>query len=79
VRRGSPLNPQKVHQAMDLGRRPRSSQADRPVPSELSPLHRQRPSTGLGDTTRDLDWPADEEFGAEVGVFSDEYDLCMCH
>lgn len=80
ARRGSPLNPQKVHQAMELGRRPRSSQADMPIAStESSPRHRRRPSTGIGDTTGDLDLPANEEFGGEVGVFSDEYDLCMCH
>ena len=78
VRRGSPLNPQKVHQAIDLGRRPRSSQADMPVASTESPLHhRRRLSTGLGDAIQDLDLSADEELEAEVGVFSNEYDLCM--
>jgi hypothetical protein len=81
VRRGSPLNPQKVqHQAMDLGRRPRSSHADIPITfTESSLRHRRRPSTSLGDTTRDLDFSADEELGVEVGAFSNEYDLCMCH
>lgn len=78
VRRGSPLNPLKVHQAIDLGRRPRSSQADMPVASTESPLHhRRRMSTGLGDAMQDLDLSADEELEAEVGVFSNEYDLCM--
>ena len=78
VRRGSPLNPQKVHQAIDLGRRPRSSQADMPVASTESSLHhRRRLSTGFGDTMQDLDLSADEELEAEVGVFSNEYDLCM--
>jgi hypothetical protein len=77
VRRGSPLNPQKVHQAMELGRRPRSSHTDMPVAStESSPRHWRRPSTALGDTARDLDLSQDVE---EVGVFSNEYDLCMCH
>lgn len=77
VRKGSPLNPQKVHQATDSGRRPRSSQADIPVAStESSVYRRRRPSNGLGDTTRDLDLSADEEL---VGVFSNEYDLCTCH
>ena len=71
VRRGSPLNPQKVHQAMDLGRRPRSSQADIPVDPSLR--QKRRPSIGLGNTTLDLS--GDEE--SEVGVFSNEYDLCM--
>jgi hypothetical protein len=74
VRRGSPLNPQKVHQANDLGRRPRSSQADM---SESSLHHRRRLSTGFGDAMQDLDLSADEELEAEVGVFSNEYDLCM--
>ena len=80
VRRGSPLNPQKVHQAIDLGRR-RSPQADMPVVSpESSFHHRRRPSyTGVGDAMQDLDLSADEELEAEVGVFSNEYDLCMWH
>lgn len=79
VRRGSPLNPQKAHHAVDLGRR-RSSQADMPVASTESSLHhRTRLSTGLGDTMHDLDLSADEELQAEVGIFSNEYDLCMCH
>ena len=75
VRRGSPLNPQKVHQSTDLGRR-RSSQADMPVASPDSSLRqRRRPSIGLGDTTRGLDLSEDE--ASEIGVFSNEYDLCM--
>ena len=78
VRRGSPLNPQKVHQAIDLGRRPRSSQADMSVTSTESSLHhRRRLSTGFGDAMQDLDLSADEELEAEIGVFSNEYDLCM--
>lgn len=77
ARRGSPLNPQKVHPAIDLGRR-RSSQVDMPVASTEPPHHqRRRPSTGLGDAMQDLDLFADEELEAEVGVFSNEYDLCM--
>lgn len=77
VRRGSPLNPQKVHQAIDLGRR-RPSQADMTVAStESSHHHRRRLTAGLGDTKQDLDLSADEELEAEVGVFSNEYDLCM--
>jgi hypothetical protein len=81
VRRGSPLNPQKGHQAIDLGRR-RSSQADIPVAStESSFHHRRRMSSsgygaGYGDALQDLDLSA-EELEAEVGVFSNEYDLCM--
>ena len=78
VRRGSPLNPQKVHQAIDSGRRPRSSQADMPVASTESSLHhRRRLSTGFGDAMQDLDLSPDEDLEAEVGVFSNEYDLCM--
>lgn len=78
MRRGPSLNPQKVHQAINLGRRPRSSQADLPVAStESSPHHRRRLSTGLGDAMQDLDLSADKELEAEVGVFSNEYDLCM--
>ena len=77
ARRGSPLNPQKVHQAIDLGRR-RSSQADMPVASTESSLHhRPRLPTGLGDAMQDLDLTPDEELEAEVGIFSNEYDLCM--
>jgi len=76
VRRGSPLNPHKVHQAMDLGRRQRSSQADMAVaPTDSSPRQRRNPSIGLVDPTRDSDMSADEAL--EVGVFSNEYDLCM--
>jgi hypothetical protein len=77
VRRGSPLNPQKVHQSTDLGRR-RSSQADMPVASpDPSLRQRRRPSVGLSDTTRGLDLSEDEAL--EIGVFSNEYDLCTWH
>lgn len=79
VRTGSPLNPHKVHQTMDLGRRPRSSQADIHVASlDSSVRQRRKPSLGHGDTTRDLlDLSGDET--VEVGVFSNEYDLCKWH
>ena len=69
VRRGSPLNPQNASDP-----RRRAWPADLPPASPESPLSRQRKSPSVGGSTRhELLSTAPD---SELGVFSDEYDLC---
>lgn len=74
IRRGSPLNPQNVSQVPDSRRRPWPSDALLVSPDSLS-RHRRNTSFNLGPTPRIESVPP-SDVGPEVGVFSDEYDLC---
>lgn len=72
IRRGSPLNPQNVGQSTDMRRRP-SATPD-------SPRHRRNLSFSNGRTQRTQSTLDDTHMyihdELEMGLFSDEYDLC---
>lgn len=78
LRRGSPLNPQNA-QGADTRRRPWPQ--DAPVSSDQSIRHRRPVSSSQATPTRfeaDSNLNNSPDRGLESGLFSDEYDLCMC-
>jgi len=79
IRRGSPLNPQKVNSPLDTRRRTRPADVSSPS-LDSPPRQRRNLNTGMTDPNRDSKLPS-QKVGSDhghggTGAFSNEYDLC---
>jgi hypothetical protein len=79
IRRGSPLNPQKVNTPLDTRRRTRPADVSSPS-LDSPPRQRRNLNTGVTDPIRDSKLPS-QQVGLDhghggMGAFSNEYDLC---